>query len=179
MRLFVGLSLPEDARARLGMLHGGLPGARWIEPHSLHVTLRFLGEIDRATAEEIDAALADIRAPAFGLALSGLGFFDRGKKVHTLWAGIERSEVLARLRDKIESAAVRAGLEPERRKFTPHVTIARLRDTPPARLGPYLETRSPFSAGPFAVTEFTLFRSHPGNAGAHYEPLADYPLAGV
>lgn len=179
MRLFVGISLPEEAQRRLGLLNGGLPGARWIEPYSLHVTLRFLGEIDRSTAEDIDAALGDIRASAFGLALSGLGFFDRGGKVHTLWVGIERSDMLMYLHDKIESVAVRAGLEPERRKFTPHVTIARLKDTPGSRLGPYLEAHSLFSAGPFAVTQFTLFRSHPGNEGAHYEPLADYPLAGV
>ena len=179
MRLFVALPIPEDARARLNALQNGVPGARWVGRDNLHVTLRFIGETDRHGAEELDAELTGIRAPAFGLSLSGVGFFARGKSAHTLWAGVEKPESVVFLRDKIESAAVRAGFEPERRKFSAHVTLARLDDVPSARLGPYIETRHGFAAGPYPIAHFTLFESRPGGDGAHYEPLADYPLAGV
>ena len=179
MRLFVALPLPEDARGRLVALQSGVPGARWVAPDNLHVTLRFIGETDRHGAEELDAGLGEIRAPAFGLTLGGVGFFDRGRYAHTLWAGVEKPDPVVFLHDKIESVAVRAGFAPERRKFTAHVTLARLDDVPSVRLGPYLETRHGFTAGPYAMTRFTLFESHRGGDGAHYEPLAEYPLAGV
>jgi 2'-5' RNA ligase len=179
MRLFVALPLPEDARARLAALQSGVPGARWVDKDNLHVTLRFIGETDRHGAEELDAELAAIRAPAFGLTLCGVGYFDRSRYAHTLWAGVEKPEPVAFLRDKIESAAVRAGFPPERRKFSAHVTLARLDDVPSVRLGPYLETRHGFGAGPYPITHFTLFESRRGGDGVHYEPLADYPLAGI
>jgi 2'-5' RNA ligase len=179
MRLFVALPLPEDARARLAALQSGVPGARWVDRDNLHVTLRFIGETDRHGAEELDAGLGSIRAPAFGLTLAGVGFFDRGRYAHTLWAGVEKPEPVAFLRDKIESVAVRAGFEPERRKFSAHVTLARLDDVPSVRLGPYIETRHGFSAGPYPMTRFTLFESRRGGDGVHYEPLAEYPLSGI
>ena len=179
MRLFVALPLPEDARARLSALQSGVPGARWVAQDNLHLTLRFIGETDRHGAEELDAGLGLIRAPAFGLTLSGVGFFDRGRYAHTLWAGTTSPEPVVFLRDKIESVAVRAGLAPERRKFSAHVTLARLDDVPSVRLGPYLETRHGFAAGPYPIVHFTLFESRPGGDGVHYEPLADYPLAGL
>lgn len=179
MRLFVALPLSEDARARLGALQNGVPGARWVDKGNLHLTLRFIGETDRVGAEELDAGLSGIRAPAFGLTLSGVGFFARGRSAHTLWAGVEKPDAVVFLRDKIESVAVRAGFEPERRKYSAHVTLARLEDVPSARLGPYIETRHGFAAGPYPMTHFTLFESRPGGDGVHYEPLAEYPLAGI
>ncbi|MEK7246237.1 MAG: RNA 2',3'-cyclic phosphodiesterase [Pseudomonadota bacterium] len=179
MRLFVALPLSEDARARLAALQSGVPGARWVDQDNLHLTLRFIGETDRPGAEELDAGLAGIRAPAFGLSLNGVGFFDRGRTAHTLWAGVERPEPVVFLRDKIESVAVRAGLAPERRKFSAHVTLARLDGVPSVRLGPYLETRHGFAAGPYPITRFTLYESRPGGGGVHYEPLAEYPLSGL
>lgn len=179
MRLFVALPLPEDARARLAALQSGVPGARWVDRDNLHVTLRFVGETDRHGAEELDAGLGSIRAPAFCLTLAGVGFFDRGRYAHTLWAGVEKPEPVAFLRDKVESVVVRAGFEPERRKFSAHVTLARLDDVPSVRLGPYIETRHGFSAGPYPMTRFTLFESRRGGDGVHYEPLAEYTLSGI
>jgi 2'-5' RNA ligase len=176
MRLFVGIALPEMVRERLASLRYGIPGARWVEPANLHITLRFIGEVGRTEAEDVDAELAAVHAPAFALTVVGVGFFDKADRVHTLWAGIERCDALAHLYDKIESAVVRCGHEPERRKFTPHVTLARLKNTPNGRLGPMLESWSTFQAGSFPVEAFTLFESFPGRDGAHYEHLADYPL---
>lgn len=176
MRLFVGLPLPEDLRQRLAGLGVGLPGARWVAPDNLHVTLRFIGEIDDGQAEDIDAALAAIRAPAFDVTVGGVGCFDRGGKVHTVWAGVEAGAAIGHLYEKVESAVVRAGFEPERRKFKAHITLARLRGTPAHRVGDYILARQDFVGGRFTAEGFTLFRSHLGHAGAHYEALVDYPL---
>lgn len=176
MRIFVGIPLPSDIRDRLALLAGGLPGARWVRPESLHVTLRFIGEVDEGQAEDIDAALAAIRAPAFPLTVAGVGCFDRGRQVHTVWAGVEAGPAIGHLYEKVESAMVRCGLEPERRNFKAHVTLARLRGTPVSRVGEYMQTRQGIFGGPFTADRFTLFRSHLGGEGALYEVLVDYPL---
>jgi len=176
MRLFVGLPLPEDLRQRLAGLGSGLPGARWVAPGNLHVTLRFIGEVDDGEAEDLDAALGLIRAPAFDVTVGGVGCFDRGREVHTVWAGVEAGEAIGHLYEKVESAVVRTGCQPERRKFKAHVTLARLRGTPVRRVGDYIQTRQGFHGGTFTAHRFTLFCSHLGHTGAHYEALVDYPL---
>ena len=127
MRLFVGLELPWELRQRMAMLAGaGIPGARWVPMENYHVTLRFIGETPRYLAEEIDHALAALKAPSFALTLGGIGTFAKGGRSQTLWLGVERCEPLERLQSKIETALQRCGLEPERRRFQPHVTLARL-----------------------------------------------------
>ena len=176
MRLFVGIPLPEDVRARLGELKGGLLGARWVEPENLHLSLRFIGEVPGGDEADIDEALATIEAPGFPLALSELGFFDRRRRVHAVWAGIRMSEPMVRLRAKVEQTLVRLGHEPEHRKFKPHVTLVRMKNGLAADVSRYLEAHNGFSTGPFDVGCFTLYRSHLGHGGAHYEALADYGL---
>ncbi len=176
IRLFVGVPLPAEVRESLESLCSGVPGARWVDTDTIHITLRFIGEVDSIQAEDIDAALGDVRGPAFRLALRGVGCFDSRRKVRAVWAGVARSDGLMHLRDKVESAIVRAGFEPERRKFKPHVTLARLKATPSARVGPYLETHNTFAAGPFPVDRFDLLRSHLSHTGARYQTIADYPL---
>jgi RNA 2',3'-cyclic 3'-phosphodiesterase len=176
IRIFVGVPLPETVREQLAGLCHGLPGARWVAPENLHVTLRFIGEVDEAEAEDIDAVLATIRHPAFPLALHGADCFGSGKKVRVVWAGVEQSEPLMHLYGKVESALVRLGLDPEGRKYKPHVTLARLRDTPRRHLGAFLAAAGSFRTEPFTVTGFTLYRSFLGRQGAHYEALAEYPL---
>lgn len=121
IRLFVGLAIPDGVAARLSMLCAGLPGATWGEPANLHLTLRFIGEVEDSAAEEIDHMLAGIQSEAFSLELSGLGTFGEGPKTRALWAGVAPSPALAHLHAKIESAVVRTGQPPEGRKFTPHV----------------------------------------------------------
>ncbi len=177
MRLFVAVPLPAIVRDRLAMLRFGLPGARWSEPQNMHVTLRFIGEVDRAMAEDIAGALHDIEAPAFELAFNELGHFARGRDVHTVWAGLQRSDALTYLHDKIESAVVRLGHAPEPRKFKPHVTIARLKNTPLSRIGTWLESYGALSTPAFDIDRFTLFESFKKTQGPHYEALVDYPLS--
>ena len=178
MRLFVGIALPDDIRAQLHRLKGGLKGARWVDQENLHLSLRFIGEVTGGGDGDIDAVLLSVNGAAFALTLSAPGAFDRRGRVHAVWAGVEKSDALTVLMDKVEAALVRTGLEPEHRKFKPHVTIARLKGGAATEAGLYLETHAGFAAGPFVVEQFTLYESHLGHGGAHYVSLADYPLRG-
>lgn len=177
VRLFVGIPLPDPVTGELQRVCSGLFGARWVDAAALHVTLRFIGEVDGAAAEDVHQALARLRAPAFEMAISGVGCFESGGKVHTLWAGVEKHDLLVRLRDKVEVAVTRAGLPAERRKFKPHVTLARFKNGVATKIGQFLERNNDLQAGPVWVDHFTLFRSHLGGQGAHYESLCDYSLS--
>ncbi|PKU23470.1 RNA 2',3'-cyclic phosphodiesterase [Telmatospirillum siberiense] len=175
IRLFVGLALPPSLRQTLAMLGGGLPGARWTPPENLHLTLRFIGEIDEAMADDIDGQLAAVRAQAFSLELGGLGTFDSGRRAHHLWIGVKRAPALTHLQEKIESAVVRGGCAPERRHFQPHVTLARLKDPPLGRLQDFIAGHNLFQAE-LTVSRFTLFSSHLGHGDPVYRAERDYPL---
>jgi 2'-5' RNA ligase len=175
-RLFVAITLAEPVRAALAVMCAGVAGAKWVAAENIHLTLRFIGEVDGGIAEDVHVALSQIQAPAFALTIAGIDCFAQGGKVHTLWAGIDKEPLLVHLRDKVESAIVRAGIEPERRKFKPHITLARLRNGTDERIGAYLQRHSRFRCGPFDVEQFALYRSHLSTAGAHYEVLAEYRL---
>lgn len=173
IRLFVGLSLPETHRQQLALIQHGLKGARWISPENLHVTVRFIGEVDEDVAEDLCAALDQVTSPPFDLTLTGVGTF--GRPPHSLWAGVadRPGQTLAHFQSTVESALVRAGLDPEGRKYSPHVTLARCKkSTSRERLGAYLEGHGDFALPEFRVNEFTLFQSHLGQGGAHYTPYA-------
>lgn len=177
IRLFLGLDLPPDLRERLGALGAGLPGAHWVPEDNLHITLRFIGEVAEHVADDLHDALVGLRAPAFTLDIAGVGTFG-GSAAHTLWAGVERAAPLVHLRDKIESALVRAGQKPEGRKFTPHITLAKLRDSSPARLRAFLAAHAPLRAE-IEVERFVLFSSHLGAGDPVYRPEFEYGLEGV
>ena len=179
MRLFVAAPLPSDVRDGLASLGAGLPRARWVEPQNMHITLRFIGEVDKDAAEDADAALATVRHQAFDLGIAGIGHFGSGRKVRSVWAGVEGSDPLVHLRRKVGSALVRAGHAPEHRKFHPHVTLARLKNTPAARVGDYAAAHNGFAMPPFRLEYFTLYLSLRGNERVHYEALAEYPLTGA
>jgi RNA 2',3'-cyclic 3'-phosphodiesterase len=176
IRLFVALELPEHVRERLTGLMGGVPGARWTEAQNLHLTLRFIGEVENGLLPDIDVALGSVTAPAFDVVLDGIGQFGSGSKARVLWAGVERNDALMHLNQKVESALVRTGLPPEERRYSPHVTLARLRESPPERLGRFIQDRGLFRAGPIRMEHFTLFESRLGRSGPVYEPLREYPL---
>lgn len=179
MRLFVAIDLPWDVRDRLSGLAGsGIGGARWVPPENYHLTLRFIGETQSWQAEEIDHALAALRAPAFAITLAGVGTFARGGKATALWVGVDRCPELEHLRSKIETTLQRAGLEPERRKFQPHVTLARLDNVVEAKVASFVQTHNLFRSDPVAVEHFTLFSSQLGKDQAVYTPEAEYPLGG-
>jgi 2'-5' RNA ligase len=176
LRLFVALTLPDGIVARLNLMCSGIPGARWVEPANMHITLRFIGEVDDPTAEEINYNLSHIEAPAFDLELQGLNTFGQGYKAHTLWVGVPPTPELAHLQKKVDSAVLRAGVPQEERKFTPHVTLARMTKPEIGRLQSFIEGNNLFKAGPFAVEQFTLFESQIGKGGPVYTALEDYAL---
>ncbi|MBV9654935.1 MAG: RNA 2',3'-cyclic phosphodiesterase [Acetobacteraceae bacterium] len=177
MRLFVALDLPWEVRERLSMLAGGIAGARWVDPDNYHLTLRFIGETPPHGAEEIDHALANLRARAFELTLSGIGTFHKGGRTTALWAGVEKNEPLEFLQSKVETALQRAGFERERKRFSPHVTLARTDGAPEAKLAAFVQAHNLFRAGPIPVGHFTLFSSRLGKEQAVYTAEAEYELA--
>ncbi|MGE0415713.1 MAG: RNA 2',3'-cyclic phosphodiesterase [Acetobacteraceae bacterium] len=177
MRLFVALDLPWTLRERLASLIGaGIAGARWVPPENYHLTLRFIGEVPGYQAEEIDHALLGLKARGFPLTLSGVGTFARGGKTTALWVGVDRNPDLDHLRNKIETALQRCGLDPERRKFQPHVTLARLDNVVEAKVAGFVQSHNLFRADPFEVAHFTLFSSRLGKDQAVYTAEAEYPL---
>jgi 2'-5' RNA ligase len=172
LRLFVGIALPPELELRLSLLASGVPGARWVDPGNYHLTLRFIGEVDEGMASDVDAVLLHIQAKRFDVVLAGVGHF--GDRM--LWAGVEKSPPLVHLRDRVESALVRLGLEPETRRYAPHVTLARLRNASGAKLQEFLAEHALFRAEPFPVEKFSLVASYLTKAGSIYEDQADYEL---
>src|SRR6266513_5915030 len=163
LRLFVGIEFPPELKLHLSMLETVIPGARWVDPGNFHLTLRFIGEVDEGVAADIDEALVHVRARRFTLQLAGAGVFGGGKP-RALWAGVERHPGLVALRDKIEQALIRTGLEPEQRRFAPHVTLARLRDPPHDQLAQFLAAHAQSRAEPLHVEHFSLIASFPTKA---------------
>jgi len=172
LRLFVGIALPPEMKLRLSLLCSGVPGAKWVDAGNLHVTLRFIGEVDEGAANDIDDALVQIRAPRFDLTLAGVGHFG----TRMLWAGVERNPALLHLYDKVESAIVRLGFDPEGRRYAPHVTLARLKYGAEPKIQGFLQEHALFRAAPFAVDHFSLIASYLTKSGAIYEDQADYAL---
>ncbi len=178
MRLFVALDLPWSLRERLSGLAVGLAGARWVAPENYHVTLRFIGEMPGHKAEEIDLALGTLRARGFSLELAGVGTLERAGRVTSLWAGVARNPALEHLRGKIDVALQRAGVPAERRRFAPHVTLARLDDrAAEPKLAGWVQTHNLFRSGPVPVEHFTLFSSQLGKEQSVYTPEVEYALA--
>lgn len=174
-RLFTGLEIPTTLANELSMLRGGIPGARWIDPENYHVTLRFIGDIDDALAGDIASLLGQIRRKAFDIRLDGLSSFG-GRKPRAVVASIAPSPLMMELQAEHERLMQRVGLEPESRKFTPHVTLARLRDSSSQEVAEYLSSRAGFRAAPFPVSRFVLFSSRRSVGGGPYVAEETYPL---
>jgi 2'-5' RNA ligase len=174
-RLFTGIEIPAAVREQLSYLRGGLPGARWIDPDNYHLTLRFVGDVDMNIAEEIAASLARVNRPAFTLALSHMGTLGT-RKPHAVVVKPSNSPALLELQAEHERAMQRIGLPPETRKFTPHVTLARLRGAVGRDIANYLTLRGGFAAGPFPVERFVLYSSRNSVGGGPYVVEEAYPL---
>lgn len=174
-RLFTGLELPQNVRARLGLMRAPLPGAKWIEPDDFHITLRFAGDIDNRVADEFAGFLDEIESAAFDISISGVGFFG-GRMPRVIWAGVEGGEALAGLQRAHERAARQAGLAPDSQTFRPHVTLARLRGTRPEAVARFLSSRGGLKLASFRVDRFALFSARPGSGGGPYVVEHAYQL---
>jgi 2'-5' RNA ligase len=176
IRLFAALALPDAVRERLALVRGPLPGARWVPPENMHLTLRFIGEVEPPMAADIDTALGRIEAPAFELSLTEPGSFGSRGRVRALWAGVKKTDDLMRLQAKIEVACVRVGLEPERRRYHPHVTLARCKNASQDSVNAFIAFHGGFDLPMIAVDRFYLFSSRMGRSGSVYATEAVYPL---
>src|ERR1700752_3939770 len=174
-RIFTALEIPAAVGDSLAMLRGGLPGARWIDPENYHLTLRFIGDIDDSLAREIADMLNGVRRMSFELRLDGLTSFG-GAKPRAVVATAAPTPALLELQAEQERMMQRVGLDPEGRKYTPHVTLARLGDTSSREVADYLSTRQPFRSAPVQVGRFVLFSSRSSVGGGPYVVEAASPL---
>lgn len=175
-RLFVAIRPPAAIRAILIGAMGGIGGARWQSEDQLHLTLRFIGEVDRHVTGDVHAALGGIRQAPFEIALSGIGAFDRRGQAETVWAGVAPHAPLKALHNKIDAALARVGVAPDARAFLPHITLARLkRSSRP--IGNLLAQSGGLVSPQFAIDRFALYQSVLTPEGAVYTPLESYSLA--
>ena len=174
-RLFVAFRPPETIRDLLIDAMDDSPEFRWQDDEQLHLTLRFIGEVDRPVADDLAGALGRVRADRFDLRVNGVGRFEQ-RNSGALWAGVEPREPIAALSAKVERVCQQAGLEAEHRAFHPHITLARWKGRRSREVADFLERHRALKSQPFEVTEFALFESRLSRHGAHYEEVAGYPL---
>jgi len=174
-RLFVAIRPPTHIRDLLIDAMDDSADFRWQDDGQLHLTLRFVGEVDRPVADDLATALGRIHAEPFDLRISGAGRFEQ-RNSGALWAGVQPREPVAALAAKVERVCQQVGLDPERRAFHPHITLARWKGRRSREVANFLEQTSGLSSDPFAVADFILFESQLSRHGAHYEPVASYAL---
>lgn len=172
-RLFVAIRPPEAIRDLLVDAMDDSPELRWVGDEQLHLTLRFIGEVERPLANDIADALSAIRFPPFELRIAGVGRFER-RSGGALWAAVEPKKPVAELAAKVDRACVIAGLEPERRAFHPHITLARWNRSGAEAASQFERRGCALSSSPFVVNGFALFESHLSRHGPHYEEVAAY-----
>ena len=166
-RLFVAIDLPDEVKNAVdGIVGRDLPGARRVPREQLHLTLRFIGDADEQIFQAVKNELASVRGTPFSLIIKGVGHFPPKREPRVLWVGIEESLPLRDLQKNIEQSLINAGITADERSFSPHITIARLRETPLAKVATIEERHRQFSAGPFPVEEFYLYSSMITREGA-------------
>jgi RNA 2',3'-cyclic 3'-phosphodiesterase len=174
-RLFVALRPPAAIRTQLTGLMGGVSGARWQDDGQLHLTLKFIGEVDNRVADDIAIALSEVRYPVISTALCGVGHFARRGRVESLWAGVSPGPTLAALHQKIDRLLLRCGVQPEKRVFVPHITLARF-GRHAEGIDAFLNEQIGLASAVFSVNHFALYESVLGKSGAHYTQCRRYPL---
>ena len=175
-RLFVSISLPEIVCDALLQLQHGLDGAKWRDQEQFHLTLAFIGSVNRHGLEEVVSTLEGIAPKSFDLTLKGAGSFGRSKP-RAVWVGCEESQGLIHLQKKVETGLRRREFKIENRRFVPHITLAYLKHVPQTDVEAWCTMHGLFSIGPFSVTEFHLVESLTGGESSHYETLETYPLS--
>jgi 2'-5' RNA ligase len=168
-RLFIAVDLPETIRENLTSMSFGIPGAKWVAPEQMHLTVRFIGEVDGALFHDIKDILDGISYAPFALQLKGVGFFPPRGAPRVLWVGLEKSDPLQVLKKKIDLALFRVGVEPDNRKFSPHITLARLKNSPVQKIANFLSGNGLFSQEPFQVEDFKLYSSILSPKGAYHK----------
>jgi RNA 2',3'-cyclic 3'-phosphodiesterase len=176
-RLFIAVDLPERIKDDITATYVVLPAARWVDDAHLHLTLRFIGDVPGDVAGRVADVLREAGGAPFSLSMKGVGFFPPRNMPRILWAGIAECEELMRLQASIERTLTTLGIDPDTRKFHPHVTVARLNGTPPHKVAEYITRNSLLSTEPFSVSSFHLYESFLRKEGAHHEKIATYNLS--
>lgn len=179
MRLFVAIELPDDLKTALGRLRTDVPGARWVPPEQLHLTLAFLGEVEEETAGKLGERLSLIHTPPFQLNFSGTGCFPNRHRPRVLWAGLEPHPRLMHLAAGVHGAVLACGIPQEERPFSPHITLARLKFPAAREVDAFLDMSQKPELPPFPVREITLFQSRLTPQGAVHIPVRTFPMAGA
>ncbi|MSM39645.1 MAG: RNA 2',3'-cyclic phosphodiesterase [Geobacter sp.] len=175
-RLFVAIDLPEEMKRAVADLRGELRGAKWVGAEQLHLTLRFIGDADDLLLKGIAEGLAGIACNCFPLGLKGIGYFPPRGAPRVLWVGLKAGAQFLTLQHEVEQACRAVGILPDERPFSPHITIARLKETTPAQVAAYTAQHGGFQSEPFKVTEFHLYESVLGREGATHTRARTYPL---
>ncbi len=178
IRLFAAIAVPPDAALWLQRLRDATLTPRWSPPENLHVTLRFAGDIPESTADDLDAELEGVESAPFDLTIRGVGLFETRGLPRALWAGVEPSEPLAILRRRCEAAARRAGLSPDTRAWTPHVTLAYLSGAEGPKVAAWIQHNNLARLAAFEVTQFGLYSSWRSKEGSAFRQERTYPLRG-
>lgn len=176
IRLFAALAIPDGVAQSLAPSQCGIVGARWRPAQALHVTLGFFGDVSEVMVEDLDAELAKVTGKPLTLSLSGVGAFDEGDRITAIWAGLQDNEALRVLAGRCEAAARRAGLKPDGRNYTPHVTLAYLGRTDPAQVAAWLASHGDLKSEPFTVSQFGLYSSWQTSEGSRYTTERIYCL---
>jgi len=177
-RLFVAIDLPGEIKYTLSSLRCPVPGVKWVAEEQLHLTLRFIGDADDDFTKRIVTGLFGISAAQFPLVLKGVGCFPPRRDPKVLWVGVDKSDSLLGVQSEIEKVLVQTGVVPEGRPFSPHITIARLREVSATRIASFLQKNNTFSTPGFPVSEFTLYSSTLARDGAVHRKIALFPLHG-
>lgn len=175
-RLFVALRPPRAIRMQLIDAMHGISGARWQDDDQLHLTLRFIGEVDRHRAEDVAAALGSLHAEKVLARIAGVGTFDKRGAVHSVWAGVDPADELTALHRKVDALLARVGMAPDPRSFLPHITLARL-NRMAGPVAPFIARASDLASPAFTFDHVILYESELGHGGSRYHPVARYPLA--
>ena len=175
-RLFVAVDISDSIKHTLARMAFGLPGAKWVEPEQLHLTVRFIGEVEGSLFHDIRECLSRVESGEFSMRLKGIGHFPPRGKPRVVWVGIEKNDSLLFLKKKIDSVLARSGLEPEGRKYSPHITLARLKNTPVQKVGGFIAANSLYESESFGVQSFRLYSSLLTPKGAIHTVEAEYPL---
>ena len=176
IRLFAAIALPEEVAEGLTIRQYGLEGVRWRPMETMHITLRFFGDVQERMADDLDAELSGVGGSPFEIALAGVGTFGEGAQINTLWAGVVENPALSQLAARCEGAARRAGLKAETRIYRPHVTLAYTKNPDPREVAVWVQSHNLLKSPPFAVDRFGLYSSHRTSEGSRYRLEREYRL---
>lgn len=176
IRLFIAIDIPEAIRMEVAGMGRSIPNARPVPVDQLHLTLKFIGEVEGTKFLDIQDALKEIFLPSFSLSLKGVGIFPPRGIPRVLWAGLEQAERTTALRNAIDRALAVLNIPRDKKRYTPHLTLARLRNSPIHDLQHFLAGNAFFQSSEFPVENFHLYRSRLTSKGAQHTIERSYPL---